>query len=161
MKHVKLNEAEMKLAKYLGNAREEMNKSTTDMKVGNQDSLSTNIEAVGAELAVCKYLNLYPDTDTSSWAVADCVFHGFTIDVKWSKSHRSNLVAKKKPANKTCNMYVQVTGEMPNYKINGYCSAKQLFSERQKTDLGYGETYLVLNSELKDIENLIKYKQSS
>jgi len=161
MKHVKLNEAEVRLAKHLGKAREEMNKTTKDMKMGNQDSLSTNIEAVGAELAVCKYLNLYPDTDTSSWAVADCIFHGFTIDVKWSKSHRSNLVAKKKPANKTCNIYVQVTGEMPNYKINGYCSAKQLFSEDSKTDLGYGETYLVLNSKLKDIENLIKYKQSS
>lgn len=157
---ITLTETEQRIAKHIGRARENNNVShgTKDGKMGNQDSLQANIEAVGAELSVCKYLNVYPDLDLDSWAVADCTFHGYTIDVKWSPRDEADMVAKKKKPSMICDIYIRVCGTMPNYKILGYNSSKELFHDSRKTDLGYGETYFIPRSEMRPIENMKKYK---
>jgi hypothetical protein len=156
-----LTETEQRIAKHIGSAREANNlkNNTKDGKMGKQDSLQANIEAVGAEFAVCRYLNVYPDLDMDSWAVADCVYHGYSIDVKWSPRDEADMVAKKKKASMICDIYIRVCGSMPNYKILGYNSSKELFHDSRKTDLGYGETYFIPRSEMRPIENMKKYKK--
>ena len=146
----------------MGRARENNNitNKTKDGKMGTQDSLQANIEAVGAELAVCKYLNVYPDFDLDSWAVADCIFHGYTVDVKWSHRDEADMVAKKKKPSMTCDIYIRVCGHLPEYKILGYCSGKELFNERRKTNLGYGETYFIPRKELQDIGKMKGYTKN-
>ena len=153
-----LNEAEKKLAIFLAKSRYQnaRRRAKPDMKKGGQTNWETDLEGVGAEIAVCSLLNIYPDleTDLAELPTYDCVTKtGLTIDVKATKYRNGRLIAALWKKN-VCDAYVLVIGEFPNYTIVGFLEGKELLDQMRVDDLGHGPVFVADQDELKNINTL-------
>ena len=119
---VTLNPYECKIARYVGKMRRQADRhnelqdqlcttSTTD------DPYDTDAQAFAAEMAVAKYLNLYPDFNPSSHKPYELVLNGHKIDVKHTKLQTGNLLIHTLHVDL---LYILVRGEMPRLSICGY-----------------------------------------
>ncbi len=155
---VRLTDFEIKIARKLGASRDQQNidQGVPDQKVGPQDGRHININGVGAELAFCKAFNVFPDLELGQWPDQDATLPcGATVDVKHTERENGQLLVRKNKAEKRCDFYVLVTGMMPAFRIRGGMRAEMLFQDERITDLGYGPTYAVPQSELWPVDDLV------
>ena len=155
---IQLNEAEQRLAKYLARRRYSSNRASgvTDKKVGDQSVEQTDLLGIAGEIAVAKYLNLYPDT-TISIRSGSCdlqTHNGLMIDVKTSAYHTARLTAPITTQIHKASVYVLVVGTMPTFKIVGWAWAKDLINDGRVGDLGHGPTYVLEQEWLEKPERL-------
>lgn len=116
---------------------------------GNHTGIDIDIEGVAGELAFCKMFNVYPDTNTESWADYDLVLLGFTIDVKTTKYRNGKLIAPYwKKDKKLPDYYALIIGEMPSYEFIGFIKGEDFINEKHLGDLGHGKTYIAEQKEL-------------
>ena len=156
---IKLNPCEQKMAQYLARARynNARNRGVENKKMGGQSDEATDLEGIGAEIAYCKAMNVYPDTETNLQAdelpPEDAVTkQGCRVDVKCTKYRSGHLLAvlgkknKKQP-----DVYVLVIGEFPVYRIVGQMSATELLQEKRIGNLGHGNGYMASQDELSPV----------
>jgi len=152
-----LNEAEQKLARYLAKRRYEANREsgTPNKKVGPQSDEDTDLNGIGAEIAFCKMLNVYPDTDLNTRPIADALTKdGISCDVKCTKYQNGHLLAVDWKKDMSPDAYVLMVGEFPSYRCAGWIAANDLFALPQK-DMGYGPTYAAPQSELRPLNDTL------
>lgn len=159
-----LSDVEKKLAVYIAKARYSAARESgvPDLKVGPQDNWQTDLEGVGAELAFCKHHNVYPDFEIDGYGVSDCISKTLgLVDVKSTKYRQGRLLVIKKKMDLPVlpNTYVLMIGEFPEYEFAGYISAKELLTEKNLINLGYGLTYGVDQDQLH--ENLLDQRGSA
>jgi hypothetical protein len=147
---VKLNEVEQKLAIFLAKKRHQANRSsnTTNRKIGGQSDEQTDLEGVGAEIAYCKIMNVYPDMDLDHRPPDDATLSdGRTVDVKATryKSGRLVVVPWKKAG---VDLFALMVGEFPEYRLAGTKPADEVIREDRLGDLGHGKTYMVEQKDL-------------
>jgi len=60
---ITLNESEIRIAKWLAKMRFHNNRQSSimDKKIGKQSAEETDLNGIGAEMAFCKLVNVYPD----------------------------------------------------------------------------------------------------
>lgn len=126
---VKLSEMEQRVAKAIGKARLGEGNGATS-QISKRDPLEVETNAVGAELAACKVLGIYPDltvvTGSTPRPTHDAIWIlGGTLDIKHQLpkpgGHNSLLVRKMKQQNgKVCRYYALVVGRLPNFKVVGW-----------------------------------------
>lgn len=116
-----------------------------DKKVGKQDGAVAELNGFGAEMAVAKFLNVYPTfglthgkRNADLWVTYDTK-RIFSIDVKSTVYPTGKLIAPKWKTLENADIYVLVTGEMPEYTIRGWAWAKDLLLKENLRDLGYGD----------------------
>ena len=149
-----LNDAEQKLAKYVAKGRYKNARSNgvKDGKMGDQSNWQTDLEGVAAEIAYCKYANLYPDLeidDPANLPIHDSISpKGHTIDVKSTTYEDGKLLAVIGKVNKRCNIYVLVTGRFPDYLIKGWATEHMLFIPENIGDLGHGKGYMLVQDDI-------------
>jgi hypothetical protein len=149
---VVLNEAECRLAEYLAKKRQKdcEDLKVKNLKVGPQSDLQSHLEGIGAELAFCKLMNVYPDTVTDRWPDSDAVTkYGESVDVKTTRYRNGRLVMPLHKANKQSDMYALMVGTFPEYRLVGMLSAEEVFKPENVHDLGHGPCYVIEQEKLR------------
>lgn len=155
---VRLTNIEERLSVFMGESRFRAARKSgiANEKIGPQSNSATDIESMGAEIAFCKAYNLYPDLQLDERPIADATFpNGMTVDVKQTKLANGRLLVRPTKKEKRCDVYVLVTGVLPEYFIVGGYAHDMLFDDANIVDLGYGPTYGVTQDRLWNIDNLI------
>ncbi len=141
---VTLNEAEIKLAEYLAASRNRYARSNgiPDEQVGKVGSEKIDRDGMGAEIAFCKMINVYPDTQVGKRNDADChnVWMG-GIDVKSTTLPHGRLLARIGKDSHPADSYALMVGELPSYKFVGWVPAAKLLHPENIIDLGHGPGY--------------------
>lgn len=140
-----LNEAEVRLAQFLGKARFDSNRKAgvTNRKLA-PDQMDIETDAVGAEIALCKALNVYPDlTLHPRSGGSDLTFNGLTVDVKQTALEHGRLLVEKEKEGSGTGAYVLMTGRLPEFTFRGFYYGPDVFQECWLKDLGRGECYAI------------------
>jgi hypothetical protein len=151
---ITLNEAEQKLATYLAKQRHSNNRErgVTDRRVGPQSSHETDLQGIGAEIAFCRIINVYPDTDVGHTPLADCVtINGHTVDVKATKHQNGHLLVAKWKDPQGVHAYALMVGEFPTYRMAGMAPSYEVFRPDRIKNFGHGEGYAVGQGELLNV----------
>mgnify|MGYP001587368885 FL=1 len=157
--NIELNDIEQDFCKILAKARFENNRDSSikNSKIGPQSNADTDLEGIAAEIAFCKLFNIYPDfsifirsstKDTDKYDVV--LANGKTVDIKTTKYKTGKLLAvswKKASSDYT----VLMVGQFPNYEFKGAIETKELLKKERLGNLGYGETYIATQNELKEL----------
>jgi len=151
---ITLTVAEQKLAMYLAKARYDDNraKGNPDTKLSPQTNKEIELDGISGELAVCRMLNVYPDTETSYKELPKYDLmsaNGSKIDVKTTKYASGRLLATKNKKLGECDIYILVTGIFPTYKVVGWCRDDELLKEENLINLGHGEGYALTQDKLR------------
>ena len=141
---INLTEAELFICRMLGVMRraEAMHK-LSNKQVGKDDTWSIDIDGVVSEYCVAKMLNICPDLTVSvrSGGVDLISSKGKTIDVKSTRHKNGRLLATLKKVDDPCDIYVLAIVDDFGADIVGWCSNDELFSDKNKIDLGHGIGY--------------------
>lgn len=119
-----------------------------DRRSNVHDSIVTNkqtaqqidLEGIGAEVAFCRFSNIYPDLTTEPRRGGyDCIMpDGTTVDVK-SCRYVDNpyLVVKHTKKISDADRYVLMVGKFPEYSYAGYLPAKEVIDGKNLKNWGY------------------------
>jgi len=132
---IQLSKAEQAVARYIGQSRHKTNvqdgvRDQRTMRGMNPEEM--HVMAAGAELVACRALNIYPDLSVVAGRVSrpayDAIWEGRTTDIKHTQHAQGGIAAVAiKTPEKQVDLYVLVTGVMPNYTLVGWCAADELF----------------------------------
>ena len=151
--NVTLQDTEIQICKLLGETRRMRNRQAGvhEPTYARKMTMEAEIDGVGAELAVAKAFNIYPDTTTHVRAGGhDLVSRkGATIDVKQTTHVNGRLMAPMTKRLEDADIYILVTGTMPKYKIVGWCHAEQLINKNTIGNLGWvNDVYMMPQKDL-------------
>jgi len=160
---VKLNETEVLICDWLAEKRYEINRENNikNLKVSNQPWKEVELDGIGAEFAVAKALNIYPDLTLSvrSGGVELVSKTHARIDVKQTKYPDGMLLSLTSKKGEDIDTFILVTGTMPEYTIVGWCQAVDLLQQENIKDLGYGPTFALEQDKLNPFTDKYIYKQ--
>lgn len=119
-----------------------------------------DVEVIGlaGELAVARYLNIYPDLTTFiRKGGTDLVTHdGKHIDVKSTFYHTGKMISQYKYNYDDVDLFVLVTTKyFPKVVIRGWTKKKELINEDKVGNLGYGKVFCMEQKELRNINLLL------
>ena len=139
MIQITLDDSEKKIAMALARARYANSRKNKLKKteLPKASVLDPDIEGVMSELALCKYLGVYPDqvfeigirSVASGTDRGDIVFDGVCIDVKSTKHANGRLFSIKE--NEAVDVFVLLTGRRGEYKVAGCMSAHDLYRKER------------------------------
>lgn len=158
---ITLNTAEQKLAVYISKARDQFCKNNdvgNKRQIKNKTDQEVHLEGAGAELAFCKIMNVYPDTDTRSFGISDTTTPKIgKVDVKSTDYSNGRLIAPhwKKIKNDLPDAYALMVGKFPTYKFVGWAKANELLNEQNVCDLGHCKTFALKQNQLRSPETAI------
>ena len=150
---ITLNDAEQRLAKYVARARTDNARSVNlaHTKIGPQSQYETDLEGMGAEIAFCRLMNVYPSLDVVDNPAADpqgdCVVLGRTVDVKTTRHKNGRLISVR--WKKHQDVYGLMVGTFPSYEFRGLADGQELYQDKNVVDLGYGPTYALAQESLR------------
>ncbi len=132
---IKLSTAEQKLAIHLGEARYKgaRKRGVEDKQKGNQDKITMDAKGVGAEIAFCKMMNIYPDMEIGVTDYADAWTRGKmgAVDVKTTRHPKGRLLVSRHKINAVMpDSYALMICEWPNYRFVGWATADELTDEK-------------------------------
>ena len=118
-------------ARYANSRKNKLKKTT----LPKASALDPDIEGVMSELALCKYLGVYPDlvfeigvrSVINGTDSGDIVVNGCCIDVKSTKHERGRLFSMKE--NKAVDVFVLMIGRRGEYRIAGCMTAEDLYQK--------------------------------
>lgn len=122
-----------------------------DRLAANRDPIENDIEAFGAELAVCKHFNIYPDLQWTEFRNNDLRINGFRVDVK--KIFGRNMNVRKTSRSNEVDYYVGVGGSFPDYQILGALSAERVKSYELKQGRNDTEYWSIPVDHLLDLKH--------
>ncbi len=158
---ITLSIAENKLASFIGEARHISNRNAgiVDNQVSNLNEFEMDINAIGAEIAFAKLVNIYPDLEIHPQSLTwDCTLLGKKIDVKQTESLSNNLITKLNKKDSPIDIYVLMCGKVPEFTFKGWTTKKKFINDNNIRNLGYGDTYFLHQSELNQlIHELYEY----
>jgi hypothetical protein len=151
MNKIKLNKIEQKLAKLVAKERYDTNRENkvVNNRIGKQSNEQTDLNGIGAEIAFCKYANLYPDYSVfPRKGGADCISRtGKKIDVKTTTYSTGHLIAVGTTTIGNVDVYVLMIGDFPIYEFKGWCTEDELIQNKNLKDFGYGKLSYSLSQE--------------
>ena len=142
---VELTDIEIRLAKAVGRSRWRNNQRNgiPTRKVAKkswQSDVDIHINGMAGEIVFAKAANLYPDLETTRPKDIDFTLpDGVTIDVKTTTYPKGNLIA---PRLNGAEIYVLVTGTLPNYVIVGWATKEELEASPIDTGFKLGREHL-------------------
>tara|TARA_R100000322_G_scaffold78473_1_gene49274 strand:+ start:134 stop:721 length:588 start_codon:yes stop_codon:yes gene_type:complete len=154
-----LTKLEQKISATGGKMRYDSNRKAglPNAKVSKRDPMDIEKIGVAGELAVAKYLNLYPDLSIFvRKSGADLLTHNNKkIDVKTTFYDRGKLIAFYKTDYGDVDTFVLVTAEhYPTVVIRGWAKREDLINNDKIGNLGYGKVFVMEQNELRDIDLL-------
>ena len=153
---VELNFAECEVAKLIAKLREAWHRERGNATALYwKDNILGNLtQAIAAELAVAKALNVYPPLPILADAPKfDMKYGGFTVDVK-SKDPDSNKMDLLIPYLNEKLLYVLVWSNLPVFDIKGYIVGKYVKKQGEWLELPKKPCWCVIPERLSPIERL-------
>jgi hypothetical protein len=133
---------------YCARKQIENGKTVRDFQMGDQDALVITQLGVAGEIAFCKLMNIYPETDPTAIRKHDCVIDEWLVDVKTTPYANGKLLAHMKKKVTDVDIYVLMSGKWPHYVFCGWAWSKNLIHPSKVRDLGHGKTYMMEQDEL-------------
>jgi len=129
--------------------------NVVDQQMGNQETWAIDIDGMIGEYCVAKYLNLCPDLTVGVRSGgADLMTHkGMSMDVKTTRHKNGRLLATLKKIEDPCDIYVLAIVDDTGADIIGWARKNDLFQDKNKVDLGFGEGYALEQNQLKEFKN--------
>lgn len=163
---ITLSDFEILVCTVLAKKRREINRANnvTEHNYGPQSRSSEQIlyqselDGVGAEFAVAKLLNLYPDFSTNPRSgSAELVTHkNKRIDVKQTVYAHGHLIANNQKKIGEADLYILVIGTIPTFEIVGWCYENELITPGNlTTKLGHAPTYTLSRDKLRELPHCI------
>jgi len=153
---VSLSPAEAQIATFIGKTRNKMSLATKNNQRRDpaQDDEQMNIEAAGAELAVAKYLNVYPDLSPTRQDLPkyDLRWRGRRVEVKRNHEPNGDLLV---PRLYHSLIYILACGHLPEYNLIGYIEGIDIPDAGEWANLTYGACWKVRPFRLEPLTNLI------
>ena len=120
-------------------------------KIGPQTNKETDLLGLGGELAVAKWLNVYPDLTIypRQGGVDLLSSSGSRIDVKTTKYSTGMLLAKINTSYKDIDIFILVTSDYPTFKIRGWATKDDLLNPKNIVNLGHGNGYGLKQNQLR------------
>ena len=152
---IDLTPTECRIANHVGKLRNSLSlKSKTNLRRDPaQSDEDMNIQAVAAEIAVAKYLNVYPEISPTDGDLPryDCRFRDYRIEVK--RNHLSNGDLLVPHLDKEL-IYILVCGEIPMFLLIGYLPGSSISLLGKWVELTYGACWKVKPNLLISLANL-------
>lgn len=150
---ITLSDGEQRIARFL--ARERFTRARDagieNRRMGPQSDEQTDLEGIGAEMAYCKMVNVWPDLSYGHRPDADALLpNGESVDVKATRWKTGRLIVALWKRNKAPDRYVLMVGEFPTYRYAGEIEAENIMIEDNIKDLGHGPVYALPQSALKN-----------
>lgn len=148
MTEVALNRCERRLANFIARSWTAVHAlgETTNLRRSPEDDFAIILRGVEAEIAFCKGVGIYyePRVARRDMPRNDVVMpNGMTADVKCTNYPNGRLICLPSKRNKPCALYVLMVGDAGVYRIAGFATKAEMFSDRHLTDLGHGPTYAI------------------
>lgn len=146
---ITLNDAEQRIARWVGTQRQAANDAShvPDARRADASSADVHINGFGAELAFCKLFNVYPDFDIQPRrGGADCSRFGEAVDVKATTYQDGRLLALPHKTALAADVYALLVVAWPEFRFVGFARAAELFVPERLTNLGRGPTYAMQQS---------------
>ena len=137
-------------SQIIGSIRTTVNRrgGTADQKMGPQNGMQSDIDGVLAELAFCKYFNVWPDlTIGGRRGSFDCMVDGKRVDVKSTRVASGRLLATMKQTD-DIDYYVLAIIGAKEINFPGYINFEDLRREENIVNLGWGNGYGVEQHQL-------------
>lgn len=157
---VNLSEAETEIVKLLAEKRYQINRDQgiKDRKIGDQSNTKVDEQGMAGEIAVAKHLNLYPDLtiEVTKGGIDLTLEDGTTVDVKTTEYDDGHLLAPTyKKDREHADIFILVTGEIPEFKIRGWAKSETLFQEDNIKWMGSSSKgYALTQDELNPLNQL-------
>ena len=112
-----------------------------------------NLNGFGAELAFCRLCDVIFDSSTDKnknhFNNPDAVLHNnITVDVKTTVYKNGKLLVRKGKEEKRVDIYVLMVGEFPVFMYMGWADYDKIINPDTIINLGYGETYSMIQEKL-------------
>jgi hypothetical protein len=103
---------------------------TLNQKAGPQSDKITELQAAAGEVALAKFLNVYPDMADEPGEY-DLYWNDYKVDVKTTKHKHGHLEVSinKKPGK--VDIYALVIGEFPRFRIAGWMMASEIMQDHR------------------------------
>ena len=161
---ITLTDAEVRLARHLVMTRRHHGQVERRLR-SKRDPVEVEVDGMEAELAFCRFQNIYPDLETTCRSTAhqyDCITaDGVRVDVKWCERQRDHLITI--PNKIGCNeidAFVLVQGKRPTFRIVGWTPFSTLIDVSKLRDFGYGPTYAMAQEDLSPMATLHEARPS-
>lgn len=155
MIQVTLNSSEQELVERVSVQRrehDERNSFKDYRRAKKQSARFIEVNGLGGEIAFCKAMNLFPDIATDQVSKFDATLpNGTKVEIKTTEYGHGKLISRH--IRGEADVYVLVTGQMPEYKVVGYITRDNLKSKN--TTLNGHEAYVAEQKDLEPIENLL------
>ena len=155
MIEISLHPGEVFLATALSAERTRVNseRRVRDAKMGPQSYGDTEVLGLKAELAFCRYYNICPDLTTHARCGghdAHMEYNGrlYSFDIKATNRPGGMLLATVKKAQEPADAYILAVVRDDIVRLIGWALGRDLFVPERITDLGYGPTYAMTQSQL-------------
>ncbi len=122
-------------------------------KMGPSLRVDRLIQGLGAELAVARHLNVYPDLG-EEYSALDLTWRGVGVEVKSTYKRYGDLLVPAYQKGRGACIYVLAWGRFPQYEIVGFSTPKEIFREQNRFDPGKGECYKLDREELRSMTEL-------
>jgi len=122
MEEVILRPEEVEIAALVAKMRMKENEKNqiADMLATNRDALENTTQSMAAELAACKFLNVFPSLEwfTDAIGQVDLTFEGLRVDVKWVPPRGRYVHARAN--GRQYDVILAVQGKAPRFWIVGW-----------------------------------------
>lgn len=157
MQRVELNAFELGICMGLAEERQMMNEYNyvVDRRIAiDKSSVEVHLQGVKGELALAKYLNVYPDFTTNCRkGGSELVYRGWRLDAKNRNPYRDLMTpASKRPGE--ADIYVCITGDNPLILL-GWCFDKEFIIPERIVTWTPIKSYFMEEKELRDMNDLL------
>ncbi len=157
---VTLTDAEIWLAEYLVRERRQDGialPTKVERLRSGRDPIEIERDGMEAELAFCRYQNIYPDIEATCRSTTnqfDCITDtGMRVDVKWCARATDHLLAM--PHKIGCDdidAFVLVQGKRPTFRIVGWTPFSTLIDVSNLRNFGHGPAYAMRQEDLSSMD---------
>lgn len=152
-----LSPSDQVLVKDLAEKRYANNRKANikNQKIGKQSNEFTDLQGLAGEFAFCRLLDIEPDTtihprasrtDNGDLSLGD----GTKVDVKTTHYPNGRLLVVPWKV-RTVDLYVLMVGTFPTFRYTGAMEIEEMLKPSRLGSMGYGETYIAAQSELKEL----------
>ena len=156
---ITLTNEEVAISEYIAKARTAYMKARKIINPGFSDYMSEyemKAEGIAAEIAFCKFANIYPALNVGDLGQTDCILHGGqTVDVKATKYPEGKLIAPRWKKPESVDIYVLMVGEIPTFECMGWVRCWEFITPSNIIDLGKGPTYGLSQDKLNPPEQIL------
>jgi len=128
-----------------------MQRGLIDKKISPKNSLEIRIQGIGAELAVAKTYNVYPDfSEEPRIGGHDLFIYPSRVDVKHRFRLDGDLIVKWFGGRdyQDIDVFYLVVGLMPKYHLIGYIQRDEIINQAHLVDWGHGWMYAMSRQDL-------------